>query len=124
MAGRKKKPRPPKTAQWGRVRSSYEQTVREMTQACINWKHDNKPLPRFALPHRDVVIFGSLDEHGHRVARDASARELVELFKKIGLDVGGATPTLLMLEAALVLGAMPIERVSLSELGVPTPTTV
>lgn len=122
MAGRPKKPRPPKPKDWGRVPTSYAQTVREMQQICINWMRDKKPMPRFTLPHRDVAVFGSLDQYAACVTRNTAALELVQLFIKIGHDVGGASPTMLMLEAALEVADMPFERVSLEQLGIPKPT--
>lgn len=96
---------------------TYELTAQAMLSALKDWLAAHKGVPRFAFPPDDIALAAPLGELGHRLARDQNARELVSLFCNIGREVGGATPTCLMLEAVLKLADVPIERVPLDDLG-------
>lgn len=99
------------------ISESYEQTGQAMLAALKGWLAAHKGVPRFVFPPKDVSLAGTLAQYGHRLARDYNARELVDLFCQVGIDVGGAVPTVLMLQAVLELAGVPVEHVSLEELG-------
>jgi len=77
--------------------------------------------PRFTLPPREVVLAVSLDGRiGQCIAKNSSARELLDRVCMAASATGDDSkmPTVMMLDVAMRLAGVSVERVSLSELGI------
>jgi hypothetical protein len=97
------------------VPPSWELGAELTYQVVRRWKGEQ---PRFAFPPKGVVLVADLrDVVGRPFARNQSARELLEHVIKRCIEETGESPTVLMLEIVLERAGIPIERVSLSELG-------
>jgi hypothetical protein len=93
---------------------NYERGA-EITFAIVrDWKGGP---PRFAFPPKGVALIADLRDIGQRLARNDAARELVTLLIKRSVERTGHAPTAMMLLVVLEKLGRPIERVSLSELG-------
>jgi len=106
----------------GQRPKGYEETGQAMLAWLQKWlsEHGGQPYPHFALPPEEIALCASLDHVGDRLCRNDSARQLMQEFVVIGQMIGGpnAPPTVLMLQAVLELASVPVERVSLTELGI------
>jgi hypothetical protein len=71
--------------------------------------------PRFAFPPPEIALLAGVDQVGHRLARNETAHALVEAVK-LRFTIA-EMPTVMMLRAILELREIPIDFVSLSELG-------
>jgi len=84
----------------------YVRTVQLMVVALRRWlkEHPDDP-PHFALPPAHVHMAVCIDQVRHVLARDAAARELVDVFCAIGVQCGGpgGEPTVTMVWAVLDL---------------------
>jgi hypothetical protein len=80
-------------------------------------------VPLFAFPPKGIAIAGDLGDNGRLFARNAAARAV--LARAVSRDTpAGERPTLIMLRAVLETRGIPIEEVSLSELGIHLPGVV
>lgn len=98
----------------------YERGAQLVYELVRDW--DGEP-PRFAFPPKDIALLADLRSVGQRLARNEGARQLVRLLITSCLVATGRAPTSMMLLVVLEELGQPIERVSLSELGLNVGTT-
>lgn len=79
--------------------------------------------PLFAFPPKEYALLADLRDIGQRLARNDGARDLLQLLIKRCVERTGQAPTAMMLQVVLETLGHPIERVSLSELGLAVGTT-
>jgi hypothetical protein len=97
----------------------YERTCSAMASAIQKLRAAHPSFtPQFALPPQDIPVLACIDQVP-TIARNEDARQLIELFCRLGQRIGGpgGQPSLLMLEVVLEHEQVPFERVSLEELG-------
>lgn len=79
------------------------------------WIKAGREPPLFALPDKAIMLAASLEHVGARVVRNDAAREFLAMAIAAGEKDGGTT--VFQLGVALEVLGVPIERVTLSELG-------
>lgn len=104
----------------GKMPPLYGETCDAMAFALRMWCHHfPNATPRFTLPDKDVALIGALDHACARIAKNQEATDIVRMVCHAAVMLGGDRnmPTVMMLQAVLENAGVPIERVSLGELG-------
>lgn len=93
-----------------------------LTHALIKkWLRRDGESPRFAFPPKEVALIADLRDVGKNLARNDSARGLVDhLIDQVVFQTGQA-PTAMMLLIILEDLGQSVERLSFSELGIKLP---
>ncbi len=73
--------------------------------------------PRFAFPPKEIALIADLRDVAERLARNDSARAVLALVIHHCVKETGQAPTAMMLRICLEEAEIPIETVSLSDLG-------
>lgn len=93
-----------------------------LTHALIKeWLEKVPEPPRFAFAPEGVALIADLRDIGAKLAGNDSARALVDHLIDCVVNVTGQAPTAMMLLVILEDLGQPIERVSLTELGLKVP---
>jgi hypothetical protein len=74
------------------------------------------PAPRFRLPPREAAFISPIHALREELAGDEATARVIDRFCAIGCQIGGGPnyqPSLLMLEAALGMAGIPVERMPL-----------
>lgn len=109
-----------RAAETGEFPPGYIAVIDGVVTAYLAWREQfpTAEPPRFALPPSEILLAASLDGPiGPRIAKNPSARELIDLVCTVA-SATGDMPTVLMLDCALRLAGVSVERVSLAELGI------
>ncbi len=101
-------------------RDSYKRAAELTYRLVRGWKGETL---RFAFPPKEIALIADLRDIGNRLARNDSARSMVALIIKRCVERHGEAPTAMMLRVSLEMAGLPIETVSLSELGLPVGTS-
>jgi hypothetical protein len=99
---------------------AYLRTCDAMADELRAWlKAHPGERPRFALTSPQLYAIASLDQVADLVTRDDAARELVERFNVLGVEIGGEghQPTMAMLRAVLDVVRVSYEMIDPHELG-------
>jgi len=101
----------------GDISPGYVKMVETLGDVVVAWLAAGNPVPQFAFPPKDYLFAGDLGHFGPRFARSDSARGLVKRILQVTNE-----GTVFGLDAALELVGVPVERVSLKELGIEIPS--
>ncbi len=112
-----------RAVQTGETPPAYIAAIDGIVTAYLAWREQfpTAEPPRFTLPPREILLAASLDGPiGRRIAKNPSARELIDLVCMVASATGDMSkmPTVMMLDIAMRLAGVSIERVSLAELGI------
>jgi hypothetical protein len=97
----------------------YYRACSELVDDVVAWMVRTKQVPLFQMPPKDVHVIVPLSKIVDRIALNEHARALVEHvcqkrpFKN--------EPTLMMMDVAMGVVGVPVERVSLEALGIDIP---
>jgi hypothetical protein len=92
----------------------YYRACSELVDAVVAWGKRTGLMPRFRMPPEDVTVIVTLSGIVDRVALNDAARDLVAELNRRPVPEA----TLAMLEVALKVCGVPVERVALDELGI------
>jgi len=111
-----------RAGQTGEFPPAYIAVIDGIVTAYLAWReqYPTAEPPRFTLPPKDILLAASLaGPIGQRIAKNPSARELIDLVCMVASTTGDMRkmPTVFMLDAAMRLAGVSVERVSLAELG-------
>ena len=103
------------------TRDTYNQGAAAAFGFIKGWLEKTGEAPRFAFPPKDIALIADLRDIGQRLARNESARRLVDELNEAVLQLTGQAPTAMMLRVILEELEQPIEWVAPSELGLKVP---
>lgn len=107
----------------GRERRDTYELGAQLTHAIVKaWIEKADPV-RFAFPPREIALVADLRQVGQKLARNESARQLVDQLNEHVVSVTGHAPTAMMLRVILEDLGVEIEWVPPSELGLQVPTS-
>lgn len=102
-------------------RESYDRGATLTFGLVKQWLTTEPEKPRFAFPPKEIALLADLRDIGKKLARNDSARRLVDHLIVWVVGATGNAPTAMMLRMVLEVLKQPIERVSLSDLGLEVP---
>lgn len=95
---------------------SYERGCQITFNIVRDWTGER---PLFAFPPKEIALLADLGDVGQRLCRNEGARQLLAHLLKRCRERTGMAPTAMMLRVVLEELKIPVEHVSLSELGLP-----
>ncbi len=100
------------------TKAEYYRACSALVDAVMVWGRRTQLVPRFRMPPIDDHVVVPLTKIVDRIALDDAARDLVA---EVCRPPVAKEPTLFMLDVALGVCGVPVERVSLAELGIEMP---
>jgi hypothetical protein len=97
------------------ARETYEKGAELTYQIVLAWTHPEGP-PLFAFPPKDFAVLADLRDVGEKLARNESARQLLNSLIVQVVGGCGEAPTAMMLRVCLEKAGHPIKWVPLAEL--------